>query len=116
MKAAKLSQHKQMSYAMNMAAQAGGMNAASLFNLAAQQNASQQSAAPAQPQSADNSWICPSCGTKNQGKFCTECGTKKPAKLKYRCDKCGWVPADPTKPPKFCPECGDPFTTDDVNA
>lgn len=103
-------------YAMNMAAQAGGMNAASLFNLAAQQNASQQSAAPAQPQSADNSWVCPSCGTKNQGKFCTECGTKKPAKLKYRCDKCGWVPADPTKPPKFCPECGDPFTTDDVNA
>ena len=103
-------------YAMNMAAQAGGLNAASLFNLASQQAQvqaqPQQTAAPA---SAANYWTCPSCGTQNQGKFCMECGAKKPAGvLQYRCDKCGWVPPDPTNPPKFCPECGDPFNTDDV--
>ena len=47
-------------------------------------------------------------------RFCSECGAKKPGTIKYKCDKCGWEPKDPTKPPKFCPECGDPFDTDDV--
>lgn len=59
-------------------------------------------------------WTC-SCGAVNQGKFCSECGAKKPAGVpQYRCDKCGWMPEDPTKPPKFCPECGDPFDDGDV--
>ena len=60
-------------------------------------------------------WTCPSCGSVNKGKFCAECGTKKPegAPL-YRCDKCGWEPEDPTKPPKFCPQCGDPFGSNDI--
>ena len=31
-----------------------------------------------------------------------------------RCDKCGWVPDDPTCIPKFCPECGDPIDGNDV--
>ena len=60
---------------------------------------------------------CWKCGAAiaDGAKFCTECGTKKPAgALQYRCDKCGWEPADPTKPPKFCPNCGDPFGDEDI--
>ena len=61
-----------------------------------------------------NGWKC-SCGAVNQGKFCQNCGAKKPAgEPLYRCDKCGWQPEDPKNPPKFCPECGDPFDENDV--
>ncbi len=66
------------------------------------------------PKPADNGWTC-SCGTVNQGKFCSNCGGKKPAGVpQYKCDKCGWQPEDPTKAPKFCPECGDPFDAGDI--
>ena len=62
----------------------------------------------------DGRWTC-SCGAKNTGKFCAECGGKKPAGIpQYKCDKCGWQPADPTKAPRFCPECGDPFDNGDI--
>lgn len=114
---------------MNMAAQAGGANANQLFSMGAQ-------AAPAAPTAAGwtcacgtqatgnfcpecgsprkSGWVC-ACGTENKGKFCTNCGAKKPAGVpKYRCDKCGWEPEDPTKPPRFCPECGDPFNDSDI--
>ena len=125
---------------MNMAANAGGVNAQSLFQMGAQQP---QQASPAAV--AANAWTCPSCGaaasgkfcpecgakkpepvvtvgwtcptcgTVNKGKFCAECGAKKPAGAPlYKCDKCGWEPEDPTKPPKFCPECGDPFDDADI--
>ncbi|MCI7742733.1 MAG: SPFH domain-containing protein [Clostridiales bacterium] len=96
-----------------------------------------------EPKPAADSWICPSCGTQasgkfcpecgakkpvvqpdgwvcacgavNKGKFCPQCGAKKPAGVpQYKCDKCGWEPADPTHPPKFCPECGDPFDDGDI--
>lgn len=67
-----------------------------------------------QPRPADESWTC-SCGTVNKGKFCMNCGSRKPEKkMRYRCSKCGWEPADPENPPKFCPECGDPFGTEDA--
>lgn len=69
--------------------------------------------APAAPK-APTEWTC-SCGKTNTGKFCAECGSPKPAApKKYKCDKCGWEPADPSNPPKFCPECGDPFNEDDL--
>lgn len=61
-----------------------------------------------------NCWICV-CDTENKGRFCMECGKAKPAGLpQYRCDKCGWEPYDKTQPPKFCPECGDPFDDGDI--
>lgn len=67
------------------------------------------------PKPADtDGWTC-SCGTVNKGKFCQNCGAKKPAGVpQYRCDKCGWEPEKGTKPPKFCPECGDPFDDGDI--
>ena len=114
---------------MNMAQQAGGVNAEQLFRMSAAQ-------APAAP--AADSWTCGcgsvntgkfcpqcgaprpqgwtcSCGSVNKGKFCPQCGKPKPAAAPlYRCDKCGWEPEDPSKAPRFCPECGDIFNEADV--
>lgn len=122
---------------MNMAQQGGGMNAAQLFQMGAQQQAQAPQPASA-PQSASawkcacgatatgkfchecgakkpeaEGWTC-ACGAVNKGKFCSECGAKRPSGAPlYRCDKCSWQPADPAHPPKFCPECGDPFDDQD---
>ena len=122
---------------MNMAQGAGGMNAQNLFAMGAQQ---QQQAAPAAAPAAgwtcscgktgntgkfcaecgspkpveSDGWTC-SCGAVNKGKFCSECGAPKPANAPlYKCDKCGWEPEDPAHPPKFCPQCGDPFNESDI--
>ena len=66
------------------------------------------------PKPADDGWTC-SCGAVNKGKFCPECGAKKPAGVpQYKCDKCGWEPEKGSTPPRFCPECGDPFDNGDI--
>ncbi len=66
------------------------------------------------PEVQADGWVC-TCGAVNKGKFCPQCGAKKPAGVpQYKCDKCGWEPADPTHPPKFCPQCGDPFDEGDI--
>ena len=124
---------------LGFAQQAGGANAQSLYGVAAEQQKQAAAAAPAaeapsgwkcscgatatgnfcpecgSPKPvADEGWKC-SCGAVNKGKFCSECGAKKPAGAPlYRCDKCGWTPEDPHNPPKFCPECGDPFDDSDA--
>ncbi len=83
---------------VNMAANAGGMNAQNLYAMGQQQAAS-KSAAEASAQTAPTgSWTC-SCGAVNTGKFCSECGAKKPDDS-WTCS-CGAVNTG-----KFCSECG----------
>ncbi len=117
---------------MNMAQSAGGVNAQNLYQMGAQQ----QAAAPAKegwkcacgavntgnfcaqcgakkPEEIPaGAWKC-DCGTICTGNFCPQCGAKKPEAAHYKCGKCGWEPEDPSKPPKFCPNCGDPINEDD---
>lgn len=114
---------------MGFAQQSGGVNAQNLFAMGQQQAAAAPKADGwkcscgavntgkfctecGKPQ--ENGWKC-SCGAVNKGKFCSECGSPKPAGAPlYQCDKCGWKPEDPHNPPKFCPECGDIFDSNDA--
>lgn len=127
---------------MGMAQQAGGINVSDLFKMGRdQKEASANAAASSAKDKSVVGWRC-ECGAENTGKFCHECGKPKPEEKKgwkcscgavnlgkfcqecgkprpagspvYQCDKCGWQPEDPHHPPKFCPECGDPFDDNDI--
>ncbi len=122
-------------FGMGMAMNQGGMSASNLYAMGAEQ----QKRAQAESTPTAATWVCEcgtkntgkfcvncgkrrasgtwkcACGAENTGKFCAECGAKKPADAPiYRCSTCGFTPPDPQHPPKFCPECGDPFNADDV--
>lgn len=92
---------------MNMAQNAGGMNAQNLFAMGQQQQAQQQAQQPqaqqqAQQQPQAGTWTC-SCGTQNTGKFCSNCGQPKPeANGPWTCS-CGTQNTG-----KFCSNCGKP--------
>ena len=80
---------------MNMASNAGGVNAQNLFAMG------QQAQPQMQPQSQQSSgWTC-ACGAVNTGKFCSECGQPRPAGP-WTCS-CGAANTG-----KFCSECGRP--------
>lgn len=112
---------------MNMAQNAGGFHANALFQMGQQEKSAAAAVNSWQCKcgtrntgkfctecGSPRGWVC-RCGSVNKGKFCSECGAKKPdAEPLYACNKCGWEPEDPKNPPKFCPECGDPFTDKDI--
>ena len=99
-----------MGLGMAMNAGGGAGAAQNLFAMGQQQQ--QQQAQQVAP--APGGWTC-ACGASVNGNFCPNCGAKKPEKkMQYRCSRCGWEPADPENPPKFCPECGDPFGPEDA--
>ena len=95
---------------MNMAGNAGGVNAQQLYNMAQNQqnNLSQQNQGTATGQvnpemsvSQAETWTC-ECGAINTGKFCSECGKPRPQTQDWICS-CGTHNTG-----KFCSNCGKP--------
>ena len=95
---------------MNMAGNAGGVNAQQLYNMAQNQqnNLPQQNqgaaTGPVNPEmsvSQAETWTC-ECGAINTGKFCSECGKPRPQTQDWICS-CGTHNTG-----KFCSNCGRP--------
>ncbi len=88
---------------MNMAMNAGGMNAQNLYSMGQQQQAMQQQMMQQPVQPAQNAqqggWQC-SCGTVATGNFCPNCGSPKPQPSSWQCS-CGTVNQG-----NFCQNCG----------
>lgn len=93
---------------MNMAMNAGGMNAQNLYSMGQQQAMQQQQQQMMQQpqqlvQPAQNTqqggWQC-SCGTVATGNFCPNCGSPKPQPSSWQCS-CGTVNQG-----NFCQNCG----------
>ncbi|MGN1095509.1 MAG: SPFH domain-containing protein, partial [Eubacteriales bacterium] len=89
---------------LNMAGNAGGMNAQNLYKMGAE--AEEKRAA----EESGDFWNC-SCGAHNKGKFCTECGKLKPAPN----ESGAWVcSCGAHNKGKFCTECGKSKSADNA--
>lgn len=85
---------------VNMANQAGGMNANDLFKMGAQEQTSNS-----------DSWTCSKCNTSNTGKFCSNCGNPQPKNNQgWDCGKCG----NTNNTGNFCANCGSPKPSEKV--
>lgn len=115
---------------MNMARQAGGLNAQDLFQMGLENRASVQpdpdgeswkctcgklntgrfcsQCGTKKPEAQSGIWFC-ECGHKNEGLFCSYCGTRRPENKTVVCAKCGWTTKKTDEPLRFCPQCGNPF-------
>ena len=89
---------------MNMAGNAGGMNAQNLYQMGQQMQPPPQPPAPAPAPVGAAGWTC-ACGAVNAGKFCSECSKPKPAPAASE----GWTcSCGNVNKGKFCSECSKP--------